>query len=127
MPLSRRDFVHRSAITGAGIALAGAVDVLATAPGALAAGGPAHHGDDHDHGHDHGHGHHPELGYGPLVADPAGLLALPAGFAYRIVTRTGTTTLDSGRPPRPTTTAPPPSRASAAPRCWSTTTRSAAR
>ncbi|CAG7633986.1 alkaline phosphatase PhoX [Actinacidiphila bryophytorum] len=92
MPLSRRDFVHRSAATGAGIALAGAVDVLATAPGALAAGGPAHHGDDHDHGH----GHHPELGYGPLVADPAGLLALPAGFAYRIVTRTGTTTLDSG-------------------------------
>jgi uncharacterized protein len=28
-------------------------------------------------------------GYGPLVPDPAGLLELPAGFSYRIVSRTG--------------------------------------
>lgn len=41
MPLTRRDFAKRSAITGAGIALAGTVDVLATAPGALAADAPA--------------------------------------------------------------------------------------
>ena len=39
-----------------------------------------------------GHG----IGYGPLVADPDGILALPAGFSYRIITRTGVTTLDSG-------------------------------
>ncbi|MFI0899914.1 alkaline phosphatase PhoX [Streptomyces sp. NPDC020983] len=91
MPLSRRDFVHRSAATGAGIALAGAVDVLATAPGALASDAHGHDGQGPD-----SHGHAPELGYGPLQADPAGLLALPAGFSYRVVTRTGTTTLESG-------------------------------
>jgi len=87
VPLSRRDFVQRSALTGAGVALAGAVDVLATAPGALASDGG---------GHRHGGGRHSEPGYGPLLADPAGLLALPAGFSYRVVTRTGSTTLDSG-------------------------------
>jgi uncharacterized protein len=86
VPLSRRDFVHRSALTGAGVALAGAVDVLATAPGALAVS--RGEGDRHTEPH--------APGYGPLVDDPAGLLALPAGFSYRVVTRTGTTTLDSG-------------------------------
>ena len=89
MPLSRRDFVHRSAITGAGIALAGAADVLATAPGALAASPVGDRDED-------ARRHRPELGYGPLVDDPAGLLALPAGFTYRVVTRTGETTLESG-------------------------------
>ncbi|MEV6009005.1 alkaline phosphatase PhoX [Streptomyces sp. NPDC051976] len=93
MPLSRRDFVQRSAITGAGVALAGAVDVLATAPGALAAS-PAGHGTEQE---GQGHGtHQPALGYGPLFSDPAGLLALPAGFSYRVVTRTGVTHLESG-------------------------------
>lgn len=29
-------------------------------------------------------------GYGPLIADPAGLLELPEGFSYRIVSETGT-------------------------------------
>ena len=37
-------------------------------------------------------------GYGPLVDDPAGLLALPAGFSYRIVSQTGITTLTDGVP-----------------------------
>ncbi|HEY5833354.1 alkaline phosphatase PhoX [Streptomyces sp.] len=87
MPLSRRDFVQRSAIAGAGVALVGAVDVLATAPGALA--GSAAPEED-------GSRVRPELGYGPLIEDPAGLLALPAGFTYRVVTRTGETTLESG-------------------------------
>jgi secreted PhoX family phosphatase len=35
-------------------------------------------------------------GYGPLVPDPAGLLALPAGFSYKLVAQTGVTTLESG-------------------------------
>ena len=39
----------------------------------------------------------PAAGYGPLVRDPAGLLSLPAGFSYRIVARTGSTTLESGQ------------------------------
>ncbi|MFI1967565.1 Tat pathway signal sequence domain protein [Streptomyces cinnamoneus] len=80
MSLSRREFAKRSAATGAGVALAGSVGVLASAPGALAA--------------QPGAGRPP--GYGPLLADPAGLLALPAGFTYRVVTRTGVTRLESG-------------------------------
>ncbi|MGW8552996.1 alkaline phosphatase PhoX [Streptomyces tubercidicus] len=88
MPLTRRDFARRSALTGAGVALAGSVGVLATAPGAIGEEAP-------DSGPDtagDGHG----IGYGPLIADPDGILALPAGFSYRIITRTGVTKLDSG-------------------------------
>ncbi|MFI9462210.1 alkaline phosphatase PhoX [Streptomyces xiamenensis] len=80
MPLSRRDFVQHSAVTGAGVALAGSVGVLTTAPGAIAA--PGRQG----------------LGYGPLIPDPDGILALPEGFSYRIITHAGRTTLDSGEP-----------------------------
>ncbi|MGH3897373.1 MAG: alkaline phosphatase PhoX, partial [Pseudonocardiaceae bacterium] len=36
------------------------------------------------------------VGYGPLVPDPAGRLALPEGFRYAIVTEAGETTLESG-------------------------------
>ncbi|GGO81355.1 alkaline phosphatase PhoX [Wenjunlia tyrosinilytica] len=89
MPFTRRDFVQRSAITGAGVVLAGSVEVLATAPGALAANADEATDaalTDHHHG----------LGYGPLISDPDGILALPKGFEYRIITRTGVTTLESG-------------------------------
>ncbi|MDT0379846.1 DUF839 domain-containing protein [Streptomyces sp. DSM 42041] len=94
MPISRRDFTTRSAATGAGVALAGSVGVLASAPGAL--GNPSGHA--RGHGHDGGRegGHRPELGYGPLLSDPAGVLALPEGFSYRILTHSGVTTLESG-------------------------------
>src|ERR1700754_4820306 len=87
MSLTRRDFTAKSAMTGAGVALAGSVGALATAPNALAA-------TDSDtesaaeYGHDHGHGH-TGVGYGPLIADPDGLLALPAGFKYRVITYSG--------------------------------------
>jgi hypothetical protein len=40
----------------------------------------------------------PAVGYGPLVDDPRGLLALPAGFRYRVLAREGETRLDSGEP-----------------------------
>ncbi|QLH21054.1 alkaline phosphatase PhoX [Streptomyces sp. Rer75] len=89
MPLTRRDFAKRSAYTGAGFALVGSAGVLGTAPGALASedtGTAAEHGGDGA----------ARLGYGPLVADPKGILALPEGFTYRIITRTGETTLESG-------------------------------
>ncbi|ATZ27397.1 alkaline phosphatase PhoX [Streptomyces lavendulae] len=90
MPLSRRDFTARTVIAGAGVALTGTVGALATAPGALAADdGPGAYGHD-EHGRPHG------PGYGPLLPDPAGLLALPAGFTYRVITHSGVTTLDSG-------------------------------
>ncbi|WP_330280148.1 PhoX family protein [Streptomyces sp. NBC_00569] len=95
MSLTRRDFTRRSAATGAGIALAGTVGALATAPGALAAEGEYEDvaGTEGHEGHD---GHHPGVGYGPLADDPKGLLALPAGFSYRVITYTGRTTLESG-------------------------------
>lgn len=48
MPLNRRDFINRSAATGAGVALAGA--------GAVAAAGPAEAAEPHGHGHQGGHG-----------------------------------------------------------------------
>ncbi|RLL66230.1 alkaline phosphatase PhoX [Streptomyces sp. Z26] len=96
MPISRRDFARRSAVTGAGVAIVGSAGVLGSAPGALAADrGAGRPGDAHGGGHGHGH-HRPELGYGPLLPDPDGLLALPAGFSYRVLTRSGVTTLESG-------------------------------
>ncbi|ARH90647.1 alkaline phosphatase PhoX [Streptomyces sp. MOE7] len=88
MPLTRRDFAKRSAFAGAGVALAGSVSVLGTAPGALGEELPDPAAD----GTATGHG----FGYGPLLPDPDGILALPAGFSYRIITRSGVTTLDSG-------------------------------
>ncbi|KIF02643.1 Tat pathway signal sequence domain protein [Streptomyces sp. RSD-27] len=92
MPLSRRDFTARTALAGAGVALTGTVGALATAPGALAADDPGSGAA--GAAEEPGHPHAP--GYGPLLPDPAGLLALPAGFSYRVITRSGVTTLDSG-------------------------------
>jgi secreted PhoX family phosphatase len=90
MPLSRRDFVQRSAVTGAGVALVGSVDVLATAPGALAADAPAG-------AEAAGTARHAaRLGYGELIADSKGILALPKGFSYRVITHCGVTKLESG-------------------------------
>jgi uncharacterized protein len=69
MGLSRRAFLRRS---GAGVLLAGSIDVLRAAA--------------------------PRAGYGPLVDDPAGRLALPEGFTYAVVTEAGATALDTGEP-----------------------------
>ncbi|MBN9109205.1 MAG: DUF839 domain-containing protein [Pseudonocardia sp.] len=76
--LSRRNFIQRTAAVGAGVLLIGSVDALQAVPASAAAGSP--------------------LGYGPLVADPAKRLALPAGFRYSIVAEAGRTTLESGEP-----------------------------
>ncbi|MFC9705974.1 alkaline phosphatase PhoX [Streptomyces sp. NPDC056943] len=96
MPLNRREFSKQSAVAGAGLALTGVVGALATAPEALASDEPvvsgAGRGEGRGQGHEHGHA----LGYGPLVADPEGILALPAGFSYRVVTHSGVTRLESG-------------------------------
>jgi secreted PhoX family phosphatase len=90
MSLTRRDFTRQSAITSAGVALAGSVGALATAPNALASTESAARESGADR-----HGHH-GVGYGPLLPDPKGLLALPAGFSYRVITHSGKTRLDSG-------------------------------
>ncbi|MEH0443208.1 DUF839 domain-containing protein [Streptomyces sp. B21-102] len=99
MSLTRRDFARQSALTGAGVALAGSVGALASAPNALAAT-DADHTADAEHAADAARGpaaggHH-GVGYGPLLPDPHGLLALPAGFKYRVITYSGRTKLESG-------------------------------
>ena len=76
--LTRRDFLARATAMGAGVVLVGSTDMLMTTPEAAAAPN--------------------EIGYGPLVPDPAGRLALPQGFRYEIVTHAGVTTLDTGEP-----------------------------
>ncbi|ARP69637.1 DUF839 domain-containing protein [Streptomyces pluripotens] len=91
MSLTHRDFARTSAKTGAGVVLAGSVGALASAPNALASTETAIEGADDVTAHGH-HG----VGYGPLIPDPDGILALPAGFRYRIVTYTGRTRLESG-------------------------------
>lgn len=80
--LSRRSMLNRSA-TGLGIVLSGAVPGLFGASPADADGRGSRP---------------PEVGYGPLVADPAGILSLPADFAYTIVAESGVTLLESGQP-----------------------------
>ncbi|PAZ13770.1 Tat pathway signal sequence domain protein [Streptomyces sp. SA15] len=89
MSLTRRDFARKSAITGAGVALAGSVGALATAPGALASY-------DTDSADEESADAYGGVGYGPLIPDPKGILALPAGFKYRIITYSGKTKLESG-------------------------------
>ncbi|MEU2789111.1 alkaline phosphatase PhoX [Streptomyces sp. NPDC007100] len=91
MPLTRRDFAVRSAAAGAGVALTGSVGVLATAPGAIGQEVP-----DAQEPAPAAAARKCGPGYGPLVPDPAGILALPAGFTYKIITRTGVTKLESG-------------------------------
>ncbi|WP_305093984.1 alkaline phosphatase PhoX [Prescottella sp. R16] len=76
-PFDRRAFIGRTALVGLGVTLAGSVGTLfRTGPASAAPAGT--------------------VGYGPLVPDPAGLLALPAGFSYTVVSRSGETTLDGG-------------------------------
>ncbi|MFJ1704060.1 alkaline phosphatase PhoX [Kitasatospora sp. NPDC088346] len=91
MPLSRRDFVNRSTLLGAGVLVAGSAEVLATAPGAIAAptGGEAPATEAVEAARR-------ATGYGELVKDPAGVLALPHGFKYQVITYTGKTKLVTG-------------------------------
>ena len=81
--VSRREVLQHSA-TGIGIALAGSYGGLFAGAASADAGS--------------GRGKPRPTGYGPLVDDPAGLLALPAGFSYTIVAESGVTRMDSGEP-----------------------------
>jgi uncharacterized protein len=76
-PISRRGFLGASAAGGLGIAIAGSLEAVA---GPVFAGSRS------------------PQGYGLLLPDPQGILALPAGFSYRIVAEAGVTTLESGEP-----------------------------
>jgi len=66
---TRRELLRNSALTGAGIMLAGSFGPLFDVGMASAKGAGQ------------------TAGYGPLVADPAGLLDLPDGFRYRVLYR----------------------------------------
>jgi secreted PhoX family phosphatase len=79
--ISRRNLLRSSAVGGLGIAIVGSIEAIAGPAAAQAAqtGVKA-------------------VGYGPVVADPAGLLALPKGFSYKIVAEAGKTLLESGEP-----------------------------
>ncbi|WBB67338.1 alkaline phosphatase PhoX [Micromonospora sp. WMMD812] len=78
-PLSRRGLLRGGAPGGLGIAVAGSLEAIAGPTAVRAAARPA-------------------VGYGELVPDPAGLLALPPGFSYTIVAQAGVTRLESGQP-----------------------------
>lgn len=78
MPLARRSLLTGSA-AGVGLALAGAVPSLAEASPQTR---PSH-----------GPGRESSRPFPPLVDDPRGLLALPPGFAYQVVTYAGRTQL----------------------------------
>jgi uncharacterized protein len=79
-PLSRRQFVARTAAAGVAVSLAGSVEALFASQPALGTSGP-------------------RIGYGPLVPDPDGMLDLPRGFSYRILSREGTVRSDGLRVP----------------------------
>ncbi|GAA4576632.1 PhoX family protein [Micromonospora coerulea] len=78
-PISRRAVLRGGAAGGLGIVVAGNLEAIAGPASARAATRPA-------------------VGYGELVPDPAGLLALPPGFSYTIVAQAGATLLESGQP-----------------------------
>ena len=70
MPTTRRQVLARTGAAGAGIAFTGALsELFAGTAAAQATGGSA--------------------GYGPLVPDPDGLLDLPKGFRYQVLSREG--------------------------------------
>jgi secreted PhoX family phosphatase len=76
--LPRRDLLRTGALGGLGIAIAGSLEAIAGPAEAQATRRAA--------------------GYGELIPDPAGIVALPAGFSYRIVAHAGATVLESGQP-----------------------------
>jgi uncharacterized protein len=82
-PFSRRGFLGGTAAAGLGFVFAGAGSLDAFARPASAATGTA-------------------TGYGALVPDPQGILALPEGFSYKLIARSGQTpTADGVHPSDP--------------------------
>lgn len=74
--LSRRSFLGGTAATGLGFVFAGSgsLDPFSRAAAAT----------------------RPAVGYGALIPDPNGLLALPEGFSYRMIAQSGVTPTDDG-------------------------------
>ncbi len=87
--MTTRRSVLAGGAAGVGFAVTGSMPSLAhSTPGDVPG-----KGNGHGHGHAKGRGITP---FPPLEDDPAGLLALPAGFSYAVVTRAGVTRLKEG-------------------------------
>jgi uncharacterized protein len=83
MTVARRSLIA-GGTAGVGLVVAGAVPSLAEASPAARRTKPASH-----------------RPFPPLMDDPAGILALPPGFRYAVVTHAGVTQLDDGQGPTP--------------------------
>jgi secreted PhoX family phosphatase len=81
-PISRRALLGAGVATGLGVAVAGTIGTLYNGAGSSAGGGTSTR----------------SAGYGPLVRDPQGRLALPEGFRYRLLAEEGVTRLETGEP-----------------------------
>jgi len=88
MTISRRRILTGGTAAGVGLTVAGVLPSLAE-PAAAAPGHDAHHPG--------GAPSSPGRPFPPLQDDPNGVLALPAGFSYKIVTREGTTDMAAGQ------------------------------
>jgi uncharacterized protein len=75
MTLGRRSFLLRAGGAGLGLAFTGSLTPVVGSSGAAG-----------------------RVGYGPLVPDPDGILDLPRGFRYRLLSREAVDRLDSGDP-----------------------------
>lgn len=105
MTISRRQMLRGSIGSGLGLLVSGGVDVLRLAAPAFGTP-PAPAGAAPTAG----------LGFGPLLTDPAGVLDLPSGFGYSILTRAGDRLAGGGLlPGRPDGTASFPGPHSLAP------------
>lgn len=80
MSISRRRLLRRAGQIGLGVSVSGSVQPLLGAPFTQPSPPPEF------------------TGYGPLVEDPDEMLALPEGFSYRVVTRSGQTRTYQGDP-----------------------------
>jgi secreted PhoX family phosphatase len=88
MTISRRRVLTGGAAAGVGLSVAGALPTLAEPAAARAAAGDVREPSGGSSG---------GRPFPPLQDDPNGILALPAGFSYSIVTREGETDLSSGQ------------------------------
>jgi secreted PhoX family phosphatase len=86
MPISRREMLTGGAAASVGLTVAGVLPSLAE-PAAAAPASDAHRPGGSSGGRP----------FPPLQDDPNGILALPAGFSYKIVTREGETDLSFGQ------------------------------
>jgi secreted PhoX family phosphatase len=88
MTIARRSFLLRAGGAGLGLAFSGSLAQVLGSSGAGAGAGAGAGGA----------GAGGRVGYGALVPDPAGIVDLPRGFHYRVLSREAVDVLDEGQP-----------------------------